>query len=191
MTETSLARDPIAQIHDLFARRGDLAYGEAIDQLQHALQSARLAELRGEGPAMITACLLHDIGHMQHEDAAAALACGDDDGHESIGMHFLLPWFSDQVVAPVALHVQAKRYLAAVDAEYLAQLSRVSRHTLDLQAGPMSLVEAATFARLPFASAAIRLRRIDEAAKVPGASTPPLSHYLRIAAGCRRDRRAK
>ncbi len=191
MTETSLTRDPIAEIHDLFARRGDLAYGEAVNQLQHALQSARLAETHGESPMMITACLLHDIGHLQHEDAAAALACGDDDGHESLATNFLLPWFTDQVVAPVALHVQAKRYLAAVDTDYLARLSRVSQHTLNLQGGPMTMSEAATFARLPFASAAIRLRRIDEAAKVPGAKTPPLSHYLRIAAGCRRDRRPK
>jgi predicted HD phosphohydrolase len=30
----------------------------------------------------------------------------------------------------------------------------------------------------------MRVRRWDDAAKVPGATTPPLSHYLEVAARC-------
>ena len=40
-------------------------YGlEAINQLEHALQCANLAELAGETSETIVACLLHDLGHL-------------------------------------------------------------------------------------------------------------------------------
>jgi phosphonate degradation associated HDIG domain protein len=191
MTAFELGGDPCAELEDLFARRGRLAYGEDVDQLAHALQGALLAERRGEGPALITAALLHDIGHMLHEDAAAALALGDDDAHEALGVHYLAKWFGRDVLAPIALHVEAKRYLAATEPGYLTQLSPVSQRTLAIQRGPMVRSEIAAFAANPHAPAAIRLRRIDEAAKVAGLATPNLRYYLAFAASCLRDRRTK
>lgn len=191
MTAFEPARDPCDDLEDLFHRRGQLAYGEAVDQLAHALQAAMLAEQQGEGPAMITAALLHDIGHLLHEDAAAALAIGDDDAHEALGVHHLARWFGRDVLAPIALHVEAKRYLAATEPGYYEQLSPVSRRTLAIQRGPMVAAEIAAFAANPHAAAAIRLRRIDEAAKVAGLPTPDLRHYLAIATACLRDRRTK
>lgn len=191
MTACEPQQDPCAEIAALFRQRGSLAYGEAVDQLAHALQAARLAEQGGEGPALITAALLHDIGHLLHEDAAAALAVGDDDAHEALGVHYLAKWFGREVLAPIALHVEAKRYLAATEPGYLAQLSPVSLRTLAIQRGPMQPAEVAAFRSNPHAAAAIRLRRLDEAAKVAGMPTPDLRHYLAIAASCLRDRRTK
>jgi phosphonate degradation associated HDIG domain protein len=183
--------DPLAEIETLYIRRGNLEYGEAVSQLEHGLQGAMLADRRGEGPAMITAALLHDIGHLLHEDAAAAMATGDDDAHEALGVHYLARWFGRDVLAPIALHVEAKRFLAATEPGYFEQLSPVSKRTLEIQRGPMSRSEAAAFESNPHSRAAIRLRRIDEAAKVFGQRTPPLSHYLAVAAMCLRDRRMK
>jgi len=153
MTAFELAHDPCAAIEALFRQRGRMAYGEAVDQLEHALQAALLAEQHGEGPALITAALLHDIGHMLHEDAAAALALGDDDAHEALGVHYLAKWFGREVLAPIALHVEAKRYLAATEPGYLEQLSPVSLRTLAIQRGPMLPAEVAAFAINPHAKA--------------------------------------
>lgn len=52
---------------DLYRQRGQAQYGgEAISQLDHALQCAALAEQAGQPPEMIAACLFHDLGHLVH-----------------------------------------------------------------------------------------------------------------------------
>ena len=48
------------------------------------------------------------------------------------------------------LHVPAKRYLLATDAEYFAKLSPASVITLKLQGGPMAAHEVAQFETEPF-----------------------------------------
>lgn len=42
-------------------------------QIAHALQCALQAEQAGASAAMITASLLHDIGHLLNPDAGAAI----------------------------------------------------------------------------------------------------------------------
>jgi predicted HD phosphohydrolase len=73
--------------------------------------------------------------------------------------------------------VEAKRYLCATDAEYLAGLSEASRLSLSLQGGPMSPEEAAEFEKHPFFDAAIRLRTCDDLGKDPDLEIPGLEHY--------------
>ena len=58
--------------------------------------------------------------------------------------------------------------------------------SLELQGGPMSPDEVAAFRKLPFHAEAVQLRRYDEAAKDPRASTPDFDHYLRHVAACRK-----
>ena len=58
------------------------------------------------------------------------------------------------------------------------RLSPASVHTLDLQDGPMSEAEAAAFHQMPHADDAVRVRRWDDAGKVPDQSAPPLEHYI-------------
>ena len=82
------------------------------------------------------------------------------------------------VIEPVRLHVQAKRYLVATDASYLAGLSSASVHSLGLQGGAMSPAECRRFETTPFAEDAVALRRWDDSAKIPGRKTPPLAYYL-------------
>ena len=51
-----------------FARRGAEQYsGEPVTQLEHALQTAHLAEQSGASPQLVTACLLHDFGHLLND----------------------------------------------------------------------------------------------------------------------------
>ena len=57
----------IEDIRDVFERYGELAYsGEPVSQLEHALQTAQRAEQDGAPDTLITAALLHDLGHLLH-----------------------------------------------------------------------------------------------------------------------------
>ena len=66
------------EVRHLFATRGSAWYGgEAVSQLQHALQAATFAERSRATPELIVAALLHDVGHLLHdlpEDADCTLA---------------------------------------------------------------------------------------------------------------------
>jgi phosphonate degradation associated HDIG domain protein len=152
--------------------------GEAVTQLEHGLQAAALAERAGATPALITAALLHDVGHLLHELADDAPDHGIDDIHEQTGARWAERWFGPAVVRPLELHVAAKRYLCATDENYLARLSPPSLLSLKLQGGPMSADEVQRFEADSHFVDAIRLRHWDEAAKVAGLATSSLEHFL-------------
>ncbi len=109
-----------------------------------------LAEQDGARAELITAALLHDIGHLLHDLPHDAPNDGIDDRHENSAGHFLRRYFTDAVVQPVRLHVAAKRYLCATDPNYLSQLSPPSLQSLNLQGGPMSRDEILDFEKQAF-----------------------------------------
>lgn len=169
-----------ASVRELFQARGNSRYGgEAVSQLEHALQAAFFAERGGGDSNLIAAALLHDVGHLLHELPADAPDRGIDDRHEALGAEWLEARFPAAVVQPVKLHVEAKRYLVATDDDYLRQLSAPSIQSLQLQGGPMSATEIAEFEQNPHLAAALALRRCDDAAKVPQLVTASLDFYLR------------
>jgi phosphonate degradation associated HDIG domain protein len=171
---------PIDRIFGCFDRNGSDDYGcDRVKQLEHALQCAALAEAEGAEATLITAALLHDIGHLIHDLGDRPAARGIDDRHELLGREWLSRWFGEAVTEPVRLHVNAKRYLTATDAGYFTTLSPGSVRSLELQGGPFSPELAAGFIGLAHATEAVRLRRWDEAAKVPGKITPDLGHFRR------------
>ena len=86
---------------------------------------------------------------------------------------------------PIRLHVDAKRYLCAVDPAYHARLSADSKRSLALQGGVYGGAEAEAFLARPGAREAIALRRCDDLAKEPQRPTPRLAHFLERAARCR------
>jgi phosphonate degradation associated HDIG domain protein len=170
---------PTREIGEILAGNGAKRYGdEAVSQLEHALQCAALAENSGASPAMITACLLHDIGHMIDKHFEGAARRGIDRRHEKIGAAFLAQWFGPSVTEPVILHVPAKQYICAVDSEYADTLSPGSVRSLELQGGPFDSEDARRFIRHAYAQDAVQLRRWDDEAKVREATTPPLEHFL-------------
>lgn len=179
--------DPIDMIAALIDGKGERQYGLAsVNQRAHALQAALLAEQAGCDSALVTASLLHDIGHMVHDLGENPAAAGIDDRHETLGHEFLARYFGPEVTEPVRLHVAAKRYLCGTEPDYFAKLTADSVRSLELQGGPMSAQEAADFAALPQAQAAVRLRRFDEGAKVKGLETPPVAHFLPHVRACLR-----
>jgi len=176
--------DPrLAEIEGLLSLKAEGQYGlAAINQRQHALQAAWLAERMGLPAAQITAALLHDIGHMVHDLGENPAEEGVDDQHEALGYDYLAQWFGPEVTEPVRLHVAAKRFLCATEADYFAKLSPDSVLSLRLQGGPMSEAEVAAFRANPEHAAAVQLRRFDEQAKVKGLETPPVTHFMRYVA---------
>ncbi len=170
----------VDQLIEIYGLRAEKRYGlSAVNQLQHGLQAAALSEAQGESAAFITAALLHDIGHMVHDLGEDPAALGVDDLHEAKGAAWLNEHFGPEVTEPVRLHVPAKRYLCATDPAYFSKLSEDSVRSLALQGGPMSADEVARFRQEPYHAAAVRLRRIDEAAKDPAMQAPAFEHFLR------------
>ncbi|MBK1658546.1 phosphonate degradation HD-domain oxygenase [Paracraurococcus ruber] len=175
----------LAEIRHLLEQKANGRYGlSLINQQQHALQGAWLAEREGRGDAMVVAALLHDIGHMVHDLGENPADAGIDDRHEELGHAWLQAHFGPEVTEPVRLHVAAKRYLCAVEPDYFARLSTDSVKSLALQGGPMSAAEVAAFEALPQHREAVQLRRYDEQAKVKGLETPPVAHFLPAVARC-------
>lgn len=166
------------ELEALYARKATLRYGlNDISQLDHALQGAALAEADGEPDALVVATLLHDIGHMIHQLGEDPARRGVDDHHELLGAKRLAKLFGPEVSEPVRLHVAAKRYLCGTEPDYFAKLSEDSVRSLALQGGPMKPAEIALFRAEPHWQAAVKLRRYDEAAKVPGLVVPPFADY--------------
>jgi phosphonate degradation associated HDIG domain protein len=175
----TMSTDILAEIAQRLDINGRHQYGLSdINQIQHGLQAAALAEKAGDPPALIAAALMHDIGHMLHTLGENPAEEGIDDQHEDVGHAFLVAHFGPEVTEPVRLHVAAKRYLCGKEADYFAKLSKDSVLSLSLQGGPMSPEEITEFERLPHWQEAVRLRRYDEGAKVKGLQTPPLAHFM-------------
>lgn len=163
----------IEEIEALFARHGGESYGEGVTMLQHALQTAALAEADGADDSLVVAALLHDVGHfLQPTDDSYGYH-----KHDRSGGEWLAQRFGPAVSEPVRLHVAAKRYLCTTEADYFAKLSAASVHSLGKQGGPMSAAEAGAFAASPHAVAAVRLRRWDDGGKRDGLRVPDLPHY--------------
>jgi len=167
------------QIIGLFETKGDSMYGgEAVTQLEHALQAADLAKQNQASDTLIAASLLHDIGHLLHDLPEMASEDGIDDIHEELAARFLNEYFIEAVVEPVKLHVQAKRYLCAVEPGYYESLSQPSKTSLMLQGGIMNDQEVRDFQRNPYCNDAIALRKWDDLAKIPNLDCPELNEYI-------------
>jgi phosphonate degradation associated HDIG domain protein len=168
----------VDEIIELFARRGgDVYFGEPVSQLEHALQTAGQAEQEGASDTLIAAALLHDIGHLLHKLPEDIADRGVDGRHEQVGAMWLARYFPAAVTEPIRLHVAAKRYLCAIDDEYLRVLSSASIRSLALQGGPMSDDDVREFEASPYAHESVRLRRWDDLAKVVGSNAPGLAQY--------------
>ena len=176
------AEQPIVDhLLGLVASMSEHAYGERVDMLQHSLQTAACARATGEPDALVLAALLHDVGHVIGHDRAGAWGLPD---HAEVGARALQQWLPREVVEPIRRHVAAKRYLVAIDAAYVDQLSEASVESLREQGGAFTEEEAIAFEFEPFADEATRLRRYDDDGKVDGLDVAPLDHYRDLLTRC-------
>lgn len=169
----------ISDIVDLYAQKGHEQYdGEPVTQLEHALQTATFAEQAGADCELITASLLHDLGHLLHDFGATPTNKGLDDVHQHRCLPSLRPLFGSAVLGAIALHVDAKRYLCANEPQYFQILSADSQRSLKLQGGMFSADQAQNFISLRYAASAVALRRWDDSAKLAGLDTPDLDYFM-------------
>ena len=175
----------INSIIQILLNKGHEQYGtEAVSQLEHALQCATLAKTSNATPELITASLLHDFGHLVHNLGEDAAERGIDDRHEYRALGYLKTIFSDAVTEPIRMHVNAKRYLCAVNKEYWDSLSPASKTSLELQGGIFSSREVKEFISQPYAEDAVKLRIWDDMAKVEGLVTPELEYFIIFIKAC-------
>ena len=168
----------IDSILSIYSTWGNETYDEDITQLAHALQCAALAKHEGSSEELIAAALLHDIGHLFEIKRRNGPDYSADLRHELIGSDYLNGLFPPAVTAPIAMHVEAKRYLAANEVGYFDGLSRGSQRSLDVQGGPFTAAESARFMELEGSADAIKLRRWDDFGKVIGLDVPDFDTWI-------------
>lgn len=171
----------VDEVFDLLASGGGQAYfGEPVTVLEHSLQAAWFVQRAGGDEALVTAALLHDLGHLMHLEGEDAATRGLDTQHEELAVAALGEHLPPSVLDPIRLHVAAKRYLCFAKPDYLRALSPASVQSLALQGGPMSAAESEAFLALPHSRAALSLRRADDAAKVRDLKVAQLDAYRAV-----------
>lgn len=140
---------------------------EAVDELDHALQSAARAMDDAADDELVLAAALHDLAHSPLVDAGPE--------HDRVAREWLTPRFGARVGWLAGAHVAAKRYLAATDPYYAP--TRVSMRSLHEQGG--AGVDPA-FVAHPWWPDALRLRRYDDDAKKPGGEAASIEDVLTV-----------
>jgi predicted HD phosphohydrolase len=171
--------NPLAETASLLTSLRDVWDEEAVDELDHALQSAARAIDDGADDELVLAAALHDLAHSPKFDASAA------ERHDETALRWLTPRFGERVGWLAGQHVAAKRYLVATDPGYGSALTPTSVLSLHAQGG--AGVDQALVAH-PWWPDALRLRRYDDAAKDPAAVGATIDDVLAVAERVMRQR---
>ncbi|MCV7424609.1 HD family phosphohydrolase [Mycobacterium yunnanensis] len=164
--------DAITDTARLLSSLRDVWDEEAVDELDHALQSAARATDDGADDELVLAAALHDLARSPLFDASAGHR------HDEVARQWLTPRFGERVGWLAGQHVAAKRYLAATDPAYRATLSPTSVASLQAQGG--ASIDP-TLLEHPWWPDALRLRRFDDAAKDPLARAATIEDVLDVA----------
>ncbi len=159
----------VDELIDLLERLDGQATSDVVAALPHLLQTAEaLARTDAGDPELVVAGLVHDLA------SAVDPGCPD---HGPAGADLVRSLLGARVATLVAGHTEAKRYLVTVEPTYAGTLSQNSSFTLIGQGGPMDRAELDHFEGGPDFDALVRLRRADDAAKVPGAAVRPAAAW--------------
>ena len=169
----------IDQIVFAFTNNKSLYIGEGLTISEHMIQTAMLAEKNKCSSNLICSSLLHDYGHFVIEDPNQLVNDKIDGNHEAIGANYLKNFFSNEIIEPILLHVDAKKYLAR-DEKYFNNLSEASKVSLKLQGGIMSNNEVKKFKQNKNYENAIKLRRFDEGAKKQNIKIKKIEDYKEL-----------
>jgi len=167
--------DKLNCVIELYQKYGDKGYmGEDVTQLQHAVQTAMLAEnyyyqlpehLKVE---IVLGAFLHDVGHLllyEDEDLEAIGDVGIKNHEETGGLFLEKMGFSDLICQLVKNHVLTKRYLITTKEGYYDSLSVISKITFENQGGKLSEEEIHQFERDEYFDYHLRLSEFDDKAK--------------------------
>jgi [1-hydroxy-2-(trimethylamino)ethyl]phosphonate dioxygenase len=166
--------DAVEEVRQIFETTGSEPYESGVTHVEHALQCATFAVRERASNVLVSAALLHDIGHLLPHSASTA----SEANHESIGAQWIAQRFNSEIAEISKLHVAAKRYLCFFEAGYASRLSADSALSLLEQGGPFIASEADEFLQNPHSNGALALRRWDDLGKIFGMKTEPLSVFL-------------
>jgi predicted HD phosphohydrolase len=173
------AMDPVAEVDTVLRSLAGVWDEESVDELDHALQAAARAVEDGADDELVLAAALHDIAHSPLFGGVGTAR------HDAFARDWLTPRFGARVGWLAGAHVDAKRYLVATDPDYASTLTDASVDSLHHQGG--AGVDA-DFVAHPWWSDALRLRRYDDAAKVPRARAAAIDDLLALAGRVLRQR---
>jgi predicted HD phosphohydrolase len=163
---------PADEVREVLASlRGVFDDTELVDELDHALQTAGGAMAAGADRDLVLAALLHDCGR-----ARAVAAAHPGCPHEDAACQWIAARFGPRAGWLAGAHVAAKQHLVATEPGYARTLSPASTASLAVQDGRGADISA--FVVNPWWDDALRLRRWDDAAKVPGAPAPSVEDVL-------------
>ena len=167
----------VDQIIFNFSNNKSLYIGEDLTIAEHMIQTAMLAEKNQCSDDLICSSLLHDYGHFVIEDPKQLVTDKIDGRHEIIGANYLKKFFHNEIIEPILLHVEAKKYLSR-DKKYFDSLSEASKISLKLQGGAMSDLEVKKFEKNKNYENAIKLRKFDEGAKQKNIKIKNIKDYI-------------
>lgn len=177
LTATNAA-GKVALLIGLLQEQGHHHFEEEVTQYAHAVQSAYWATQHGKDSQLITAALLHDIGHLLHDETYEEGTYNESNHyHEDIAADLLQAFFPERVVAPIQMHVLAKRYLVTHEEGYYDLLSPTSQESFHLQGGHMTPSESIDFESRPYFLEALLVRRWDDLAKSLDIEVPSAESY--------------
>ena len=169
----------VNQIIFAFSTNKSLYIGEGLTMSEHMIQTAMLAEKDQCSDNLVCSSLLHDYGHFIIDDPAKLVDEDINGKHEIIGANYLKKFFSYDIIQPILLHVEAKKYLAR-DKKYYTTLSNASKISLKLQGGPMTNNEVKKFELNKCYKDAIKLRMFDERAKKKNLTIKKIEDYREL-----------
>ncbi len=183
LTETQ--RSTYQHIVDSFDSAAFIQYGEtAVTELEHALQCAELADNAGADDELVFACMLHDVARFavpqdQVSDTLQNLEPSKDaKGHGEKAAELMRGLLPERSLFCIQHHAEAKQYLCQTNEKYRQKLSAASIKTLAIQSDSTSQERLNTLAKHEWWEDAIRLRVWDDAGKVKGKETRPLTFWL-------------
>ena len=138
-----------------------------------------LAEKNKCSTNLICSSLLHDYGHFIINNPDRLVKNKINGNHEVIGANYLKSFFSDEIINPILLHVDAKRYLSR-SKKYFDKLSEASKISLELQGGIMKDEEVKKFLKIKNYKDAIKLRSFDEDAKKQNIKIKKIEDYKEL-----------
>ena len=98
----------VQMIFDVYNKVGHRQVGESVTELEHALQTATFAMQFNSSDAVVVASLLHDYGHLQHDEGEDVASHDVDMRHVDLGFIKLTSFFRPEIFDPIRLHVAAK-----------------------------------------------------------------------------------
>ena len=167
----------VDQIIFNFSNNRSLYIGEDLTISEHMIQTAMLAEKNKCSDDLVCSSLLHDYGHFVIKDPNQLVTDKIDGKHEIVGANYLKKFFHNNIVEPILLHVEAKKYLSR-DKKYFDSLSEASKISLKIQGGAMSDLEVKKFEKNKNYENAIKLRKFDEGAKQKNIKVKNIKDYI-------------